>query len=104
MPWPSVAEISRAQHSSRLARIPRPIKRQPGAPRQIDITGQANRHNAPVAINCPLTGVFECQLEKKELKMAVNAHLVIQTILPLAMAGTVAYCWINVLFPAARLD
>jgi hypothetical protein len=74
------------------------------SPRQIDITGQANRRNAPVAINCPLTGMFECQLEKKGLKMAVNAHLVIQTILLLAMAGTAAYCWIKVLFPPARLD
>jgi len=36
--------------------------------------------------------------------MAVNAHLVIQTILLLAMAGTAAYCWIKVLFPPARLD
>ena len=31
---------------------------------------------------------------------AANAHLV-QTILLLAMAGTVAYCWIRALFPAA---
>jgi hypothetical protein len=73
------------------------------SPRQIDITGQANRHKAPVAINCPLTSMFECQLEKKGLKMAVNA-LVIQTIFLLAMAATVAYCWIKVLFPPARLD
>jgi hypothetical protein len=48
--------------------------------------------------------MFEGELEKKGLKMAAaDAHLV-QTILLLAMAGTVAYCWIRVLFPAARLD
>jgi hypothetical protein len=47
--------------------------------------------------------MFECQLEKKGLKMAVNA-LVVQTIFLLAMAATVAYCWIKVLFPPARLD
>ena len=34
---------------------------------------------------------------------AVNVHLVTQDILLLAMAATVAYCWIKVLFPAAKL-
>jgi hypothetical protein len=42
--------------------------------------------------------MFECQLSKKGLKMAVNA-LVIQTIFLLATAATAAYCWIKVLFP-----
>ena len=58
-----------AQHSFRLARILCQSSASRGgpykSPRQTDITGQANRHKVPVAINCPLTSMFECQLEKK---------------------------------------
>jgi hypothetical protein len=106
MPLAVSSRNFQAQHSSRPARILCQSSASRGSyksPRQIDITGQANRHKAPVAINCPLTSMFECQLEKKGLKMVVNA-LVIQTVFLLAMAATAAYCWIKVLFPPARLD
>jgi hypothetical protein len=78
-----------------------PAQEPSNSPRQMDITGRVNRPTAPVSIKCPLTGMFENQLDQRGFKMAAaNAHLV-QTILLLAMAGTVAYCWIRVLFPAA---
>jgi len=38
------------------------------SPRQMDITGRVNRPTAPVSIKCPLTGMFENQLDQRDLK------------------------------------